>query len=105
MRLARDAASLAGNAARCANRLSATRRTLPMARPSSLRLTRRVSPAWATLTVVYLAFTATFASYSVNNDGRVYLDFMRRLTGEPGPSAPTHQFGSAIFTLPFFLVA
>jgi hypothetical protein len=76
-----------------------------MARPSSLRLTRRVSPAWATLTAVYLAFTATFASYSVNNDGQVYLDFMRRLTGEPGPSPPTHQFGSAVFALPFFLVA
>lgn len=78
---------------------------VPLVPISSLRLTRRVSSTWATLTVVYLAFTATFASYSVNNDGRVYLDFMRRLTGEPGPSAPTHQFGSAIFTLPFFLVA
>lgn len=57
------------------------------------------------LIVLYLVFTATFASYSVNNDGQVYLDFMRRLTGEHVTSPSTHQFGSAVFALPFFLVA
>lgn len=73
----------------------------------NLSLTARGSAraAWVALGAVYLLFTVTFASYSVNNDGTVYLDFMRRLTGEPGPSAPTHQFGSAVFALPFFLVA
>lgn len=57
------------------------------------------------LIALYLVFTATFASYSVNNDGQVYLDFMRRLTGEHVTSPSTHQFGSAVFALPFFLVA
>lgn len=66
---------------------------------------RFLSPATLALIALYLLFTITYASYSVNNDGQVYLDFMRRLTGEHVTSPSTHQFGSAVFALPFFLVA
>jgi hypothetical protein len=69
--------------------------------PGHRFLTRRMGVALA----LYLLLTASLGSYSVDNDGRVYLDFMRRLTGEPTTAPATHQFGSTIFMLPFFLVA
>jgi hypothetical protein len=53
----------------------------------------------------YLVFAFTFASLRVNNDGLVYYNFLRRFVGENVASAYAYQFGSALFDLPFFLVA
>lgn len=69
--------------------------------PGSRFLTRRMGVALG----LYLLVAASLASYSVNNDSVVYMDFMRRLVGLKASAPPTAQFGSALFTLPFFLVA
>ncbi|HXR11373.1 MAG TPA: hypothetical protein VN770_03695 [Gaiellaceae bacterium] len=69
--------------------------------PGSRFLTRRMAVAVG----LYLLVTASLCSYSVDNDGRVYLDFLRRLTGESATGPSTHQWGSALVTLPLFLVA
>lgn len=69
--------------------------------PGARFLTRRMGVALG----LYLLVTASLASYSVNNDSLVYMGFMRRLLGLPSSAPPTHEFGSAIFSLPFFLVA
>lgn len=69
--------------------------------PGTRFLTRRMSVALG----LYLLFAASLASYSVNNDSVVYMDFMRRLVGLKATAPPTAQFGSALFSFPFFLVA
>lgn len=69
--------------------------------PGTRFLTKRMAVAIG----LYLLFAASLSSYSVDNDGRVYLDVMRRLTGESTTAPSTHQWGSAIVTFPLFLVA
>jgi hypothetical protein len=69
--------------------------------PGTRFLTRRMGVALG----LYLLVAASLASYSVNNDSVVYLDFMRRLVGLPASAPPTAQFGSALVSFPFFLVA
>ncbi len=59
----------------------------------------------AVVLLLYLLTVASLGSYSINNDSAVYFDFMRRLVGLPATAPPTAQFGSAVFTFPFFLVA
>src|SRR4051794_24372142 len=53
----------------------------------------------------YLAFAFTFMSLRVNNDGLVYYNFLQRFAGEKTGPAYAYQFGSALFDLPFYLVA
>lgn len=67
--------------------------------------TRFLTPGTVALLGLYLLVLASLGSYSVDNDSVVYLDFMRRLVGLPAGAPPTSQFGSALFTLPFFGVA
>jgi hypothetical protein len=69
--------------------------------PGRRFLTRRMGVAIG----LYLIVTASLSSYSVDNDGQVYLDVMRRLTGENAAGPSTHQVGSALVMLPLFLVA
>jgi hypothetical protein len=74
-------------------------------RPATDARRRFLTPAMASVLALYALVTVSLGSYSVNNDSLVYLDFMRRLTGESTTAPSTHQFGSALFTLPFFLFA
>jgi hypothetical protein len=57
--------------------------------------------------LLYLAFTVTFASFRVSNDGLVYYDFLRRFFGEHvgGGGGYAYQFGVAFFNAPFWLAA
>jgi 4-amino-4-deoxy-L-arabinose transferase-like glycosyltransferase len=54
---------------------------------------------------LYGLFAATFASFRINNDGRVYYDFMRRLLGEDVQNGYTYQFATAFLNMPFYLAA
>lgn len=69
--------------------------------PGRRFLTRRMGFALG----LYLLVAASLCSYSVDNDGRVYLGVMRRLTGQSATAPSTHQFGSALVTMPLFLLA
>ncbi len=52
---------------------------------------------------VYLFLALSYVQVTVNNDGLVYYDFMRRLIGENAPGY-AYQFGSSFWNLPFYLV-
>jgi hypothetical protein len=52
---------------------------------------------------VYLFLALSYVQVTVNNDGLVYYDFMRRLVGENVPGY-AYQFGSSFWNLPFYLV-
>jgi len=54
---------------------------------------------------LYGLFALTFASFRINNDGRVYFDFLRRFLGEDVQNGYTAQFATAFFNLPFYLAA
>jgi len=50
----------------------------------------------------YLLLALSYVQVTVNNDGLVYYDFMRRLVGEDVPGY-AYQFGSSFWNLPFYL--
>ena len=64
-------------------------------------LTRRMAIALG----LYLLFALTFASFAVNNDGRVYYNFLRRFLGEDVATVYASQFAAAFFNMPFYLGA
>jgi hypothetical protein len=47
----------------------------------------------------------TFGKFVVEDDGRVYYDYMRAFLGEHVPGTRAYQIGSAYFDIPFYLVA
>jgi hypothetical protein len=51
---------------------------------------------------VYLFLALSYVQVTVNNDGLVYYDFMRRLVGED-VAGYAYQFGSSFWNLPFYL--
>jgi hypothetical protein len=69
--------------------------------PERRFLTRRMAAALG----LYLLFALTFASFSVNNDGLVYYNFLRRFLGEEVPTAYASQFAGSFFNIPFYLAA
>ena len=61
------------------------------------------TPATAAALVAYLLAVLTWFQPEVTNDGRSYLDFVRRLLGEQAQGY-AYQFGAALWDLPFYAV-
>src|SRR5581483_921632 len=114
---------------RCCSRTSSSRTATPRCSPPTLRwpgvadvpvsLPRaRAEPARARAAERFLSrgrlaalvpvalFALTFDLAVVQDDGTVYFDFLARVLGDPTQArAVAYQFGSAFWTLPFYLAS
>jgi hypothetical protein len=95
-----------GEAARPAER-SSSRTSDSDSRGSDVRrwLTRNdrfLTPRMLASIAIYLFLSLSYVQVTVNNDGLVYYDFMRRLLGEH-VQGYAYQFGSSFWDLPFYL--